>query len=1639
MRAVLAILVLCSENLAIRVPVDWDSNSEVENENQQTNEFQPSSHYISTNTHNKPIPIEYFEYTAKKPQFAADIAQFHGVQNPQNYYKAYPVRPYTGVKKPELGQHQILNENRPVFDHFQKFTHLNEPGNNIATPINSNYEIFHPYKAEEPDLQEIYKDPMLEKIRNDIRDSQTRLQNYEDEAGKPSVEDTEYLEKPEITGRKKHRHRNVPTQFEVYRPQRRPIYYKVPPKYTREHVLNQKFRHPWNEHNAKIRPLHYRPLKKHLHRLRQHHGLTFDDENNQYPRPPPAETYVEPSDGYDIYEKGKEKYVNLRNNVDESINNAIKENRPTISHKLELENNGDTTEVQINDPEEEEFVPIKNYAQVRKTESIKHLPREAALADAESFDEIKNAPRLREAIKSTKAQTVYTEEGYEDAAYDHAGEQKHASENENHAGFLKEKEISGGKYKAPSIAAAYQDTGGHEHRDLLLHGEKWKNDDKEEEKDNDTDDFSEDETADYIEEEVYKQVNGDRNKRDSTEKTDSNEKNDSDEKNYVHDRKNSESEETEPQNEDTSAEASLQHDVIKRETAEKEEQTVQTKPFVKFKVPEINFNSTFLTEEELDIIAKLKFKHNNDYLIEKYPYYFKNLKTVHKNSPLRYAENLKFIPKKSDGGTEFYDSRSKFECPEVDEKVDALPEKLKRHGHPDESDETDEDKPRKKGEADFDNVKDNPRLKGLGDKIDCFKAKYFGENPLDSPFFKEEIISNPEPIPAPTLDTYKLKPKELLTQESQFSNIFKSSDQLKNNTQSDVIALIEQLKNGQRKLQNSLENTNQALKSSLIPQNFSIIGNSPSPILQQAGVYSNILGNIENNLQKSLPISTNSNNKNTTIGNLLDKKSSNQKNISYDFFDNKEHATKPTLVVRKKRATPFVYEPYKIIRDLPESNKKTTTTGNVSPLIKQLQSSRVVERVTYTDDKDQPVKRNVASRTYKDIGKQDRENYSKLAKAPEPTIVDVSADGHRGEPRYEIIRPANHKSRYTPVDNKTSISVEDYEAKTNKTIHINKQKQKTNEEIAVIPQKQPLRELKTSKPLIKSYFDITSFIPKTGDTQTPSASNTVRKVISTSTGAPRVERIRQVDTKTVQKVNDDQDYDEYDDEEEEITTSTTPKPHFIRRRLSSTTTTARPEEEEDVQELPQLRLITRFRSTTVKPKNQKVTEIPQVTKNHEAGDLSPQYREKKRKSTKSTLVTDTKSYGAGDDDMMKEIVDAMIGVQHDMDEYTPMYERENKRKLSRENDDEENDEDDDEDDDDEEFDDDHDDDHEESEEDDEEENPVVTTHEPSRRTLIRTTEASPTTTEARSAKLEIKPKVTKKTVEIHKELPINNSSPHITQFKQDIKEVEIIKEIPSKLPTKAPQKKPLKNIEALDLYKDENLAKEVNKLGAVEVFKANLDLRGGPKHGGNYRRASQAELKEEVIPTSTLPLRNFKAPKDAETSQSETNRKVQLRNTARRGKNHSKSEGRNAKLELQDPTERSSTRFMHGGNLKRLSERGRRGGSERNAKFTELDEESDDDDDSPSSMHGGNFKSYGSSKSSGGRPTNGGHYRSARIIQAANNDDDSLKRDEKASTTNARNNAAVLLNSFAQAVPILTTTPTYILDPSKRMYYYVEP
>lgn len=101
----------------------------------------------------------------------------------------------------------------------------------------------------------------------------------------------------------------------------------------------------------------------------------------------------------------------------------------------------------------------------------------------------------------------------------------------------------------------------------------------------------------------------------------------------------------------------------------------------------------------------------------KYPFYFS--KEINQDSPLRYATNPKDFPKKIGPGMVFYESREKLiQCPEVRPDLDDIP---RRNATP----ETEGDR---------------KRLAGLGDKILCLRSKYFDEDPLDNPLFKETEI-----------------------------------------------------------------------------------------------------------------------------------------------------------------------------------------------------------------------------------------------------------------------------------------------------------------------------------------------------------------------------------------------------------------------------------------------------------------------------------------------------------------------------------------------------------------------------------------------------------------------------------------------------------------------------------------------------------------------------------------------------------------------------------------------------------------------------------------------------------------------------------------------------------------------------------
>lgn len=149
-------------------------------------------------------------------------------------------------------------------------------------------------------------------------------------------------------------------------------------------------------------------------------------------------------------------------------------------------------------------------------------------------------------------------------------------------------------------------------------------------------------------------------------------------------------------------------------------------------LPNIEVDTDFIDKIQHTVPAKVKVEDN------KYPYYKMDNEILNENSPLRYAEAMENIPIKIEGKMSFYEqAEKKVKCPEIETDVDPIPDRIKNADENGENDdETEEEDKMPKG----------PRLGMLGDKIDCLKVRYFGENPLDSPIFKEELVEPVKPI-----------------------------------------------------------------------------------------------------------------------------------------------------------------------------------------------------------------------------------------------------------------------------------------------------------------------------------------------------------------------------------------------------------------------------------------------------------------------------------------------------------------------------------------------------------------------------------------------------------------------------------------------------------------------------------------------------------------------------------------------------------------------------------------------------------------------------------------------------------------------------------------------------------------------------
>ncbi|XP_056633315.1 uncharacterized protein LOC130442928 [Diorhabda sublineata] len=483
-------------------------------------------------------------------------------------------------------------------------------------------------------------------------------------------------------------------------------------------------------------------------------------------------------DGFETFENGQKLF--------DKQNKEFTRNLKLFPKQQEFsENNDEVNEDNDESDEENEFVPTKLYAQVREIENTEYLPED------------EDDGRLREAIKEAKTHTVYTEEGYEDSAYDHAGHEKEAANDEGFEDIEREKienRPANRKYNlhSPRITTAKFSIGNGVLSDEEI--EKLK-----EEKLNieDTDtagsQFEEITTREPIKEN----------------------------KNFISTKETKTTMTKEKDNGNTETEFSGRIDtVLKPNNGTHKYEKVYPKVYKTIQksktenIPKtVDFSGIFIEEiisstptpptedlpEEIPITtlpttaipkpnqdndlevfdgflhSKQRVKRyandfsnlglNSEFVPSinhelgevkkddtnniKFPYYDKyKEKGLNENSPLRYAENLQNIPKKTGENMIFYEeAERKVKCPEVRETVDAIPERVLKAENDDEDEEDDDDdeenipKPKKLAEQ-----PKTPRLTGLGDQIDCLKIRYFGENPLDSPIFKEDSIQPPVPI-----------------------------------------------------------------------------------------------------------------------------------------------------------------------------------------------------------------------------------------------------------------------------------------------------------------------------------------------------------------------------------------------------------------------------------------------------------------------------------------------------------------------------------------------------------------------------------------------------------------------------------------------------------------------------------------------------------------------------------------------------------------------------------------------------------------------------------------------------------------------------------------------------------------------------
>ncbi|XP_050512120.1 uncharacterized protein LOC114333241 [Diabrotica virgifera virgifera] len=813
----------------------------------------------SSTLNNYQNPVPYITY--RKPKSSADFFIIPPSKS-SNLYNAYPKVPVrTNLIKyqnPIQDQHFAQPENIPPVQNIPKFnqplyTNLDQSFN---IPINSKPDTTFPktFYAQNQNAEESFVPSLpviqpqhsninnYDPVKNNLQGLQN-LENFDDFNPSPEVEPNKKIVTPTKNEPEyySHLYKNY-RDDKTHEPEETDIHYKQEedPEFERDEV--EKAPESTHEYPADIptKPLYpgeglwAKPGLKHRPFISQQ---KYEDLKEDKETPKGYDTFVV---GENIFDKNKNRFgQNLEHFTQEHNLNNNEQNVPetvvvSTTEKSSEQQNSESSE----ESEEEEFVPTRLYAQVRATENQEHLPED-------------DDGRLREAIKESKIHTVYTEEGYEDSAYDHAGHEKEA---ENDEGFedlerekleKKEKKVPHKKYnlhlpkfsrtkysngegllsdeeierlKKQELGLEDADAAGTQFEELDNTNQTDDNNDTE----NINEDYSEDDDED--EGEVTKPPLKQSNNFISTKET----------KTMTTKEKDDGGTETEisskvriilQPNNSTNSEKYVkvyppkvyktinrnkltlpEYDVSR--TTEHEntpvnfsgifiEEIITTTEIPFTKLPSLEFDGyqdeipittlpttaipkpTYTdTDETLESINKAFLTLNankrikrftNDFsnlkleaphflpLVshelgkvekkdkEKYPYYDNyEEEGINKDSPLRYAENLKNIPKKTGKRMVFYEQADKkVQCPEIEATLNPIPERVSEAEKQKLENKTQEET---KDKSHPDKQPKSPRLSGLGNQIDCLKSRYFGKNPFDSPFFEEQTVAPLTPI-----------------------------------------------------------------------------------------------------------------------------------------------------------------------------------------------------------------------------------------------------------------------------------------------------------------------------------------------------------------------------------------------------------------------------------------------------------------------------------------------------------------------------------------------------------------------------------------------------------------------------------------------------------------------------------------------------------------------------------------------------------------------------------------------------------------------------------------------------------------------------------------------------------------------------